>query len=94
MAHCKACNYTYYRARGLGSDRGPKAEKLERPSPQKYELFAIPTPYLVLARRVADIVNVGDPRLPVQVAKGAVCHGELVVGQGQSVNLFLQWFSP
>ena len=52
------------------------------------------TPYLVLARRVADIVNVGDPRLPVQVAKGAVCHGELVVGQGQSVNLFLQWFSP
>ena len=43
MAHCKACDYTYYRARGLGSDRGPKAEKLERPSPQKYELFAIPS---------------------------------------------------
>ena len=40
MAHCKACNN---RAHGLGSDRGPKAEKLERPSPQKYELFAIPS---------------------------------------------------
>ena len=43
MAHFKSCDYTYYRARGLGSDRGPKAEKLERPSPQKYKLFAIPS---------------------------------------------------
>ena len=60
MAHCKACDYTYYRARGLGSDRGLKAEKLERPSPQKYELFAIPKQTIALERENAILIRALD----------------------------------
>ena len=48
----------------------------------------------MLARRVADVVNAGDSRLPVQVADGAVCHGEFVVGQRQRVNLLLGRLLP
>ena len=49
---------------------------------------------LVLARWVADVVDVGDPRLPIEVADSAVRHGELVVGQGQRVDLLLERLPP